>query len=402
MNHSNLSSQFSYYQTSQFMVNLGRQKLTVVSKPGLPNWNTLTPAALLLGELVQPQEGQTLLLGCGNGALAAALAHQAAPSALWATDDNILAIEMTSRTAQANQVGNLHLISQVELPASLHAACQQVIMLLPKGRRLARRWLIQAWQALSPGGFFYLAGAKAEGIQSIAKDAAALFGQGAVLGYKKGNRCLRFLKGMPPAPLPEWASEPGIASGTWNTLEAHFGAQSLRLNTLPGVFSSEAIDQGTHLLLENLPDLNGEIVLDIGCGYGVIGILAALHGAAHVTLADSSLLAAACAQQNLAPNQVNNAQVVCADLLDFDPPAPYTTILSNPPFHSGKAVDYQMTEALIRHARLALAPGGRLILVANRFIRYERLMQEVFGGVTTLAQTGQFHLLATVPAAKRA
>ncbi len=386
---------FPYYHTTRFSAVLGGQQIAVVSKPGLPEWDIIAPAAELLGNLVRPVHGENLLLlGCGHGALAAALAQQIAPGLVWATDDHIIALEMTSITAQANQVNNLRLLSQIDLPAELTEACQQVVMLLPKGRNLARRWLLQAWQALPPEGTFYLAGAKIEGIEPAIKDAQALFGEGSILGYKKGNRCARFFKNQPPDEMPAWAELPGVKPGTWNTLDVRIDRLVLGLQTLPGVFSFNELDRGTQLLLEHLPDVTGEQVLDIGCGYGVIGLIAALRGAANVTLADSSLLAAACARKNQALNQVSNAQVVCADLLNFAPLAPYTLILTNPPFHSGKAVDYQITETLIQHAHLALPPGGRLVLVANRFIRYQRLMQAVFGSFTTLAETGKFQVLA--------
>ena len=394
---SSQTSSFPYDHTTCFSAVLGGRQIAVASKPGLPEWDVITPAAELLGKLVRPIPGENLLLlGCGHGALAVALAQQIAPGLVWATDDHILAIEMTSITAQANQVDNLRLLSQIDLPAELNEACPQVVMLLPKGRMLARRWLLQAWQALPTGGAFYLAGAKAEGVESTIKDAQALFGEGSILGYKKGNRCARFFKNQPPSQMPAWAELPGVKPGTWHTLDVHIDRQLLHLHTLPGVFSFGELDRGTQMLLQYLPDVAGETVLDIGCGYGILGLVAALKGAAHVTLADSSLLAAACARENLALHQVTNAEVVCADLFNFAHLAPYTLILTNPPFHSGHAVNYKITYALIRHAHEVLKPGGRLVLVSNRFTRYTYLLEENFGGFTTLAETGKFHILSAI------
>jgi 16S rRNA (guanine1207-N2)-methyltransferase len=71
----------------------------------------------------------------------------------------------------------------------------------------------------------------------------------------------------------------------------------------------------------------------------------------------------------------------------------FSLIVSNPPFHSGKPVDYQAAEAFIRQGRQALEPGGRLVIVANRFIRYDRLMESLFERVETLAADNHFHVL---------
>jgi 16S rRNA (guanine1207-N2)-methyltransferase len=67
--------------------------------------------------------------------------------------------------------------------------------------------------------------------------------------------------------------------------------------------------------------------------------------------------------------------------------------VSNPPFHTGLAVDYSVTEAFLTGARAALNPGGQVAIVANRFIRYERFLQAHFPVVRVLAETGKFRVL---------
>ena len=68
-------------------------------------------------------------------------------------------------------------------------------------------------------------------------------------------------------------------------------------------------------------------------------------------------------------------------------------VATNPPFHSGKEVDTRAAQAFLEQSAQALAPGGRLLLVANRFLHYERPMAALFGKVETLAQNGRYHLL---------
>ena len=72
----------------------------------------------------------------------------------------------------------------------------------------------------------------------------------------------------------------------------------------------------------------------------------------------------------------------------------YDLILSNPPFHTGHAVDYQIAQAMISQSFQALNPGGQMIIVANRFIRYDRLIKEIFGNVSSLSESGKFHVLS--------
>jgi 16S rRNA (guanine1207-N2)-methyltransferase len=385
---------FAYYQTCPFTAKLAGQTVQFISKPGLPAWDRVSPSATLLAQVVQPHPADRLmLLGCGHGALAAVLARQVTQGQVWATDNLATATAMTRQTLAANQVSNAYVFSTPGLPAP-ETEFDKLIMLLPKGRKLARRWLLQAYAALAPGGEFYLAGANDEGIQAVLKDASELFGEAGILGYKKGNRAARMLKPTTPRPIPPWASEPGIAPGSWYTFEAAVRGQVFKLHSLAGVFSYDQLDEGTALLLETLSIPQQASVLDIGCGYGILGLYASRMGAANVDLLDNNLLAVACAQENIALNQAAGAQVLAGDLLAPVHDRQYDLVLSNPPFHTGKEVDYQVAHTLIAHAYQVLRTGGQLILVANRFIRYDRLMQQIFGHAILVQETGRFHVLA--------
>jgi 16S rRNA (guanine1207-N2)-methyltransferase len=136
--------------------------------------------------------------------------------------------------------------------------------------------------------------------------------------------------------------------------------------------------------------------LDIGCGYGIIGLFAAVHGATWVDFVDTDLLAIASCKETLTLNRIKNVSIFTGDLLDPIGSNKYDLILSNPPFHAGQGVDYQIAKAMIRQAYHALNTGGRIIIVANRFIRYDHQIQQVFGNISYLAETGKFHVLSGV------
>ena len=401
---------FPYYQTREFTTLLCGQELRVISKPGLPHWDAITPATQLLAEAVNlSRGGQVMLLGCGNGALGVVISRQERADSLRMADLSQIALRVAQLTMAVNGYPGVS-VEPLIYPLPVESF-KTIIINLPKGRKLARRWLVEAWGALQPGSELYLAGANPEGIQSVIRDAGTLFGDTTILAYRKGCRVARMVKqpqlrvnpeNQPrsgaPGPEVAWAAEPGIARGSWFEFNASVCGEIFTLRSLPGVFSSDRLDEGTALLLQQITRewVQDKRVLDFGCGYGLIGMVAVRLGAAWVDLLDVDLSAVAAAQENCSRHKIHNVQVRASDVLEAIGSERYDLILSNPPFHTGKLVEYSMAQTFIMHSRYILHPGGRLVLVANRFIRYDRLMKEVFGNVVGLAETGKFHVLESV------
>jgi 16S rRNA (guanine1207-N2)-methyltransferase len=388
----------SYYQSGTFTAVLHGQPLQIVSKPGLSNWDRITPATVLLAETVEvAPDAQVLQLGCGHGALGAALARQVPGGHVVLMDIDFIALTMAEQTLKSNGAANAQVRPAISVLPDGAGAFDTVAMELPKGRKLARRWLVEAQAALKPGGALYLAGANEQGIQPAIQDTAALFGGAAVLRYKKGNRVARAAAGRaaPAADQPGWAGEAGIAPGTWREFEVVVRGYALHLRSLPGVFAfDDELDEGTRLLLDCLDVAPGaQAVLDMGCGYGIIGLVAARLGASHVDMVDVNLLAIASARENIAANGIANAEAFLSDAFSAVGNRRYDLIASNPPFHTGKSVDYAVAHAFIEHARATLKPGGRLLLVANKFIRYDQLMRTTFNTVECLVETNKYHVL---------
>ncbi len=385
----------SYYQSGTFTAELDGQTFQIVSKPGLSNWDRVTPATVLLAETVEAApDARFLQLGCGHGALGAAMARQIPDGHGVLMDTDFIALTMAEQTLKANGVAHVQVEPATSVLPDGAAAFDTVAIELPKGRKLARRWLVEAHSALKPGGVLYLAGANEQGIQPAIQDTAALFGGAVVLRYKKGNRVARAVKVAPAAGQPEWAGEAGIAPGTWREFEVGVRGYAFRLRSLPGVFAfDDDLDEGTRLLLDRLDVAPGGSVLDVGCGYGIIGLVAARLGARHVDMVDVNLLAIASARENIAANAITNAEAFLSDAFSAVGTRRYDLIASNPPFHTGKSVDYAVAHAFIEHARSALRSGGRLVVVANKFIRYDHLMRTTFDSVECLVETNKYHVL---------
>jgi 16S rRNA (guanine1207-N2)-methyltransferase len=382
-----------YYRTIEFEAMLGGQTLRVVSKPGLPQWDEVTWATRLLTEHAGPaDDARVLVLGCGHGAGAASLAARAAKGSVIAMDTHVAALEMATRTARVNGLSNVEVVSWIALPEERHGCFDLVLMDVPPNRKLARRWLFEAFDALRSGGVLLLAGANDAGIQPVIEDASTLFGAATVVGYKAKHRIARAVKG-PVTDSPPWAREPGIAPDSALSFDVVVGDQQLRLQSLPGVFSHGRLDEGTRLLLEHLEVPAGGCVLDVGCGYGIIGALAALKGAERVDLIDANLLAVASAKSNLETLSLDQGRALPSDALAAVHAERYDLVVTNPPFHAGKQLTYDVAQTFIEHGRYLLRAGGALMLVANRFIPYDHLMRPLFRTVDRVAETASFQVL---------
>ena len=388
----------NYEQFHQFTGKITGQTIPFFSKPALSAWDCISPSAALLAEAVQPKwDDKILLIGCGHGALAVILARQVAENHLTLLDSDQVALNCAEQTLRLNGITHFNIAPEITLLPHAAGSFSIVALDIPKGRSVTRRWLVEAYELLLPGGSLYLAGANDLGIQSAIKDAQALFGNATILGYKKGNRCaLARKEQLPPYP-PAWAQEPGTAPGTWLTFDLSIKNIHFLIHSLPGVFSFNRLDEGTELLLEAIQFPDQSEILDVGCGFGIIGLYAASQAStSSVDLIDSNRLAVAAAVKNRHANQIQNARVLASDLLEGVHGKRYHLIVSNPPFHTGKEVNYAVSAALLRQAHRALLPEGQLVLVANRFIRYDYLLQEVFGNAQVCAQNNRYHVLSAV------
>jgi 16S rRNA (guanine1207-N2)-methyltransferase len=171
------------------------------------------------------------------------------------------------------------------------------------------------------------------------------------------------------------------------TIEAVRGLE-LRLQTQAGVFAHRGLDGGTRLLIEAMHVTPTSRVLDLGCGYGAIGIAAAkIATRGEVVLVDSDIRATRLTQRNLDLNLVTNASVILGDgVHDLPPKSRFDLVVSNPPTHSGREV----LDDFVAGAYAVLRPRGHLYLVINRVLSLKREVEDVFGNAETVARLKGF------------
>lgn len=136
-----------------------------------------------------------------------------------------------------------------------------------------------------------------------------------------------------------------------------------RFLTDSGVFSKGGVDYGTRLLAEQMEIPQGAAVLDMGCGYGVLGLVAAAwEPSSQVLLVDINERAVELAQKNAQLNQLDNVRVIQSDGFANIGGQQFDVILMNPPIRAGKKVLHQ----LYQDAYQALRAGGRCWLVVGK------------------------------------
>lgn len=130
-----------------------------------------------------------------------------------------------------------------------------------------------------------------------------------------------------------------------------------------GVFSRKEVDFGTKTMLDvfEWPSIEGDL-LDIGCGYGVVGITLAGETDQEVYLTDVNERALQLAQKNADKHRVNNVHVIQSDLYQGLDKQTFAAILSNPPVRAGKKV----VHAIIEDAYSRLKTGGELWVVLQK------------------------------------
>lgn len=174
-------------------------------------------------------------------------------------------------------------------------------------------------------------------------------------------------------------------------LSAEYRGHRVTLETRAGFFSPEHIDRGTLAMLSHADIAPGMRIMDLGCGYGVVGILAAkIVGEENVFMSDADPAAVETARRNAERNGVGGVRLFLSNGFDSVDASGFDLILSNPPYQT----DFSVAKGFIEKGFNRLKIGGRLCMVTKRRQWYKNKLVSVFGGVEIRETDGYFVFIA--------
>lgn len=250
---------------------------------------------------------------------------------------------------------------------------------------------------LEAGGTFLIYGANDEGIRSASGRMEPLFGRTDTVAVKSRCRVLRArrpervegLRGRLAAWRETWRLVvPPPSKGHGRTGGRSSAGVERRWVSYPGLFSHGRLDPGTRLLLDSLDGpVDGARILDYGCASGVIGgVLDERAEGLDLHLLDPDAVALEAARENLP-----GARLILGDGLHAVDGA-FDLIVSNPPYHRGKAEDRHVLESLVREAPAHLEDAGALVMVVQRRFPVEDLLQGSFRRVEILGEDATYRV----------
>ena len=271
------------------------------------------------------------------------------------------------------------------------AALTAYYFAFPKSAQISHHIINQASALLKAEGQLLLSGEKNDGVKTYSDHACKLFGD-KCKPQKQGNYYL--------ACITKYAvSNQLLDDKDYLNLRAIKSTENLPLQSKPGIFGWNKIDQGSAFLIEHLsgflqsyPAGNApQSLLDLGCGYGYLSCAASLYGFQQITATDNNAAALIACKANFDSLKING-KIIAGDAgsqLDEK----FDAIICNPPFHQGFNIDSALTEKFLNASKRLLAPKGKALFVVNNFIALEKKAKDYFSEVEEVARSGSFKLI---------
>jgi len=355
-------------------------------KQGLRAWDA--GDEYLLNELENQQalsaRKKILLINDSFGALATALAarHQLT---LWS--DSFLSWQCTSKNLANNQLAeeNIKWLKSTETPAG---EFDLVLMKIPKSHLYLQDLLQRVSGLLTPNTVF-VASAMVKNIHTSTLDMfeKALGPTTTSLAKKKAR-----LVFVDTDKRVADKFEPVIKQYTLENTK-------YQLRNYSNVFSAQKLDIGTRLLLKNIPaSTDNKTIIDMACGNGVVGIIAAeKNPAAKLIFTDESFMAVQSATENVKTSSLKNvAEFYATDCVQALESGTADIVLNNPPFHQQHAVGTQLALAMFKDAKRVLKPDGELWVISNRHLAYHISLKKMFGNCDLVANDNKFVILRAI------
>lgn len=246
------------------------------------------------------------------------------------------------------------------------------IVIVPRAKAEARA-LVAA--AMARADAVIVDGQKTDGIDSLFREMRQRCQCGAAFSKAHGKT---FLARRGADDFADWAE-----AGEPRAIEGGF-------TTRAGVFSADGIDPASRMLAAALSEKPGAHVVDLGGGWGYLtAAILDRAGVKQVDLVEADRVALDCARENLPDARV---RFHWADATRWMPETPADAVVMNPPFHEGRKGEPELGARFIGQAARMLAPGGRLWMVANRHLPYEKVLRTHFREVAEIGGDTRFKI----------
>jgi len=324
---------------------------------------------------------------------------------LWLADENILKIPHSLSNPSLHLVTNRYDLYQEATEKKLHADFNDfdfsklepehydlIVYRVSKERPLVHYIINQSFHHLKSDGKLVLCGHNQEGIKTHIKNAEKRYCTRATLKLDKQFRTATFTKNEKEGPLLEDKSYTSLREIT--KTDGH------TFHTKPGLFGWNKIDSGSKFLTENLSRLFTDAklekgpLLDLGCGYGYLSIMASTLGDFEITSTDNNAAAIAACKKNFELHKVNGS--VIADDCAKGIQQRYNGIICNPPFHAGFDTSEDLTDKFLRQIHHLLKRGKSAFLVCNHFLAIEKKAEEIFWKVDLDSRNNGFKIIRLV------
>jgi 16S rRNA (guanine1207-N2)-methyltransferase len=325
---------------------------------------------------------------------------------LWIVDENISSQEAQTIQRRNNlsvlsnrydisthlkQQGFHVVLSDFERCSFPEKSFDAVIYRVSKEKAVVHHIVNNAGHWLKQDGQFYLAGFKNDGIKTYAKKAEDYLGE--LINKKRGEKTAMLFSLAASNVTEDILDDKDYTQTRMMDFPGTPGFYSK-----PGVFGWNKADKGSEFLVEYLPHfLQGfsarpKTVLDLGCGYGYLSVMASQLISARFTATDNNITAVTVCRKNFAEHALQGEVVLdsCAENIHDR----FELVLCNPPFHQGFDVEGELTDRFLKSCHRLLAPKGKALFVVNAFIPLERKAADLFETVETVANNRSFKLVA--------
>jgi 16S rRNA G1207 methylase RsmC len=198
-----------------------------------------------------------------------------------------------------------------------------------------------------------------------------------------------FLREMPKP----YSSKMPTSSLKTNILSIYLRGKFFEFVSAPDVFSQSKIDKGTQLIIEKMELANANKILDLGCGIGVIGIVAAsiISSNSQVVLTDINRRAINLTKSNLKKNNIKNAEARWGDLYEpvKEEKGTFDVIVTNPPVSSGMKTVFQIIEEATFYLK---SQGSLQIVIRKGRKRVFGKLNDVFNTVLEIGKKAGYHV----------